>query len=201
MDNEIESKSLLETNCSSDEESDNERNNNGKSNKCINDQTDILKEVKVDKQLSNSLIRIETGKEHVDKQSNKSENSESKDLKNENMIQFDNEDGQLTKSVNKSKNDFLTIDLVDVDNEPNRNFKRVSTDMELMNGISSSFKDDEMLNRLNISNISDILNISNSSNQNKTADTDEVLTDNSDEIEIFNKQQFTKNNSGHNRTI
>lgn len=208
MDTDIERRSLLETNgdSSDEEESDanNERNTeitNVKSSAAAEPANDDeLKEVKVldeagdaGEQLNQSDARLQS--EPV--------------VRHENMIQFDAEAYGKPASeelMERSRKDFLTIDLDE--NE----FSRSYTD-GCVDGVSSSLKNSELLNKLNISNISnisDILNASNASENSrnsfapnklssKSANEEANSSDNSDEIEIFNKNQL--DHGSHNRTI
>lgn len=209
----IERRSLLEANGdSSEEESDNGRNNEGDRKPSASEQAndDELKEVKVLDEASTVKASSEDGEQQPNISGVKLQ-SESV-VKHENMIQFDSEvvGGKLHSNLGEEPNeisnrkDFLTIDLGE--NEFSRSYTE-----GLVNGVSSSLKNNEVLNKLNISNISDILNASNASNNsfqpNKSSSAGQEepsSSDNSDEIEIFTRTDLNKNqleSAGHNRTI
>ena len=206
MDTDIERRSLLETNGeSSEEESDlnNERNTaiNVKSTAGDSVNDDELKEVKV---LSGDTLA--TGEEQPNKSQLQSGSLPA--VRYENMIQFDSEVVvKPSEELNeRSRKDFLTIDLGK--NEFSRSYPEPNY-TEGLNGVSSSLKNSELPNKLNISNISDILNASNASNNSKNSlnpnksssggNEEQSSSDNSDEIEIFNKKQL--DHASHNRTI
>ena len=199
VDTDIERRSLLETNGDSSEEEESDATNgrnteiNVKSTTgCPANDDDELKEVKV-------LDEVAGGEDgEQPNQSGARLQSESV-LGHENMIQFDAEaDAKPSEELKeRSQKDFLTIDLGESE------FGRSYTD-GCVNGVSSSLKSNELLNKLNISNISNITDILNASNnsrnsigQNKSAN--EESSDTSDEIEIFNKNQLE--HASHNRTI
>lgn len=216
MDTDIERRSLLEANGdSSEEESDsnNDRNTEGNRRSSAGEQTndDELKEVRV---LDEALVKAgnEDGEQQLNQLGVKLQSESLPFVKHENMIQFDSEmtDGKLGEELNErsTRKDFLSIDLGD--NEFSRSYTEQYTD-GLVNGVSSSLKNSELLNKLNISNISDILNASNASNNsfqpNKSSpagNEESNSSDNSDEIEIFTRTDLNKNqleSASHNRTI
>lgn len=195
-DTKLEQRSLLETNSSEEEfDATTERNNNEPNGKLNDLKEDALNEagcdgpIKKEVSFNDGLLTSSPTK------------SPPTASRNENMIQFDDKleqkldakenlnENQLKRSLN-GKRDFLTIDLDD--------------DTEFVtSNISSSLKNNEMINSFNISNISNILNVSNSSkhntsaNQNNKEFSNEDVIDisgDSDEVEIFNKND-------HNRTV
>lgn len=167
---------MLENSSEEESEATNDVNKNGgQSCKKSKNDLDELKEVKCDDGLVNKEAEDLSDEQVVDK--------------SQNMIRFD-----CVEELKDKKDDYFTIDLNDRE-------------------YSSSFKPDQNeflsnFNNLDLSNISNIMNVSNVSNlsnapnvtSQKPSNADDFLdiSANSDEIEIFNKNELDKK---HNQTI